>query len=178
MGGYPVLDPLHTTRQLGYWIGNADSNVENWEIRWSVCIQRRLRISATISNSVMQRVTLFNVALPSILYTGKQFVPSKKTLKQLENMQKQRTGKTGVGSYTHKINPALSFTPQSAGGLGLKNIESALRSTRSNLAERWLQWTNASHKAAWHALAHPSHESDDYCCRFRPTSTKIIQNAR
>ncbi|EGZ04937.1 hypothetical protein PHYSODRAFT_415154, partial [Phytophthora sojae] len=68
--GFPVLAPTATTRQLGYWVGNHDTNELNWTIRIE-SIQRRLRIAATMGNSITQRVTLFNaIALPAILYMG------------------------------------------------------------------------------------------------------------
>ncbi|EGZ17916.1 hypothetical protein PHYSODRAFT_375482, partial [Phytophthora sojae] len=87
--GFPVLSPAATTRQLGYWVGNLMSASANWNIRLEK-LQRRLCIATSISNSVAQRVLLFNVvALPGILYTGKQFIPSKATLRQLTNLQKQ-----------------------------------------------------------------------------------------
>eukprot|EP00644_Phytophthora_capsici_P008443 jgi/Phyca11/114367/e_gw1.26.257.1 len=102
--GFPVLDPQATTRQLGYWVGNRDTTMDNWDIRIGK-IQRRLRVATTMSNSVSQRITLFNVvALPSILYTGKQFLPSKEVLTKLENLQKQFVwlGRTKTTSTRHK----------------------------------------------------------------------------
>ncbi|EGZ16869.1 hypothetical protein PHYSODRAFT_373811, partial [Phytophthora sojae] len=86
--GFPVQEPTATSRQLGYWVGNHDSTELNWAIRLEN-IQRRLRIATTMGNSVVQRVTLFNaIALPAILYTGRQYVPSKATLQELTRLQK------------------------------------------------------------------------------------------
>lgn len=176
MDGFTVLSSTASTRQLGYWIGNRNTNSENWSIRIEK-IQRRLRIATTITNSVAQRVTLLNaIALPAILFTGKQFIPSRNNLRKLVNLQKQFVwnGKASTETTKHKLNPALVYTQRDQGGLGLQDISLALRATRSNLAERWLQAKPDIYSVAWHAMAHPGEEPSQLCCQFRPTSARML----
>ncbi|ETM52023.1 hypothetical protein L914_04249 [Phytophthora nicotianae] len=105
-----------------------------------------------ISNSVAQRVLLFNVvALPAMLYTGKQFIPAKETLRKLTNLQKQFVCSNTTDPTRHKLNPALVFSPGEEGGLGLQDIQLALQATRCNLADKWLQGEKDIYKTAWRA---------------------------
>ncbi|EGZ18552.1 hypothetical protein PHYSODRAFT_380350, partial [Phytophthora sojae] len=87
--GYPVLAKGDTTRILGYHFGNHDTAGYNWEIRLMNC-KKRLQVATQVTNSVKQRVVLFNtVILPAILFTGMHFTVPIEILKRLERLQKR-----------------------------------------------------------------------------------------
>ncbi|GMF46020.1 unnamed protein product [Phytophthora fragariaefolia] len=178
--GYPVLAQTASTRILGYHFGVKDTTDLNSELRVQH-IRKRLQVATQVTNSVKQRVMLFNtVVLPAIQFTGQHILITPKALRQLEQLQKRFIWKGTIGEEQarHKLAPGLVFAPEDQGGLGLQNIELALQITRMNQAEYWMQCTPESYTAAWHSLAHLDQINSPDCCVFTPTSRNRIHSCK
>ncbi|KAK1929575.1 LINE-1 retrotransposable element ORF2 protein [Phytophthora citrophthora] len=109
--GYPVLAKGGVTSILGYQLGTHDTTQHNWDVRVQN-IKKRLQVATSVTNSVKQRVMLFNaVVLPAILFTGMHIPVSKSTLRRLEQLQKRFIwkGTTREVITRHRITPGLKI---------------------------------------------------------------------
>ncbi|GMF66714.1 unnamed protein product [Phytophthora fragariaefolia] len=85
--GYPVLKPTDTTRILGYHFGTIQTEEINWEIRLQN-IRRRIQVASRVTNSVKQRIILFNCRHTSYNVYGTTFSRPKGTAEKIRTAPK------------------------------------------------------------------------------------------
>ncbi|POM78372.1 LOW QUALITY PROTEIN: RxLR effector candidate protein [Phytophthora palmivora] len=67
--GYPVLAKGGVISILGYQLGTHDTTQHNWDVRVQN-IKKRLQVATRVTNSVKQRVMLFNACCPQYYSLG------------------------------------------------------------------------------------------------------------
>jgi ribonuclease HI len=129
-----------TTRYLGIEVGTGDLQAANWTKRLNT-VKTRMGIASRIATGIADRIRVINaVSMPSILFTSKFFKPPKTAIADLKNLHRQYLWKgTTAGDHirAHKIAIAIVHLPQRLGGMGMRNLDSAILKQAQMTIIRW-----------------------------------------